>query len=63
MRTATPLVTWSRMSECGPSATSAAISTPRCMGMGCSTSTSGSAAASRSRVMPYSTAYSWIDGK
>ena len=34
MRTATPFVTWSRITEYGPSATSLAISTPRFMGPG-----------------------------
>ena len=34
MRTATPLVTWSRMSERAPSATSAATSMPRFIGPG-----------------------------
>ena len=34
MRTATPLVTWSRMTEYGLSATSGEISTPRFTGPG-----------------------------
>ena len=34
MRIATPLVTWSRMTLCGPSATSESISTPRFIGPG-----------------------------
>ena len=41
MRTATPLVTCSVISDAGPSATSAAISTPRFIGPGCMTSASG----------------------
>ena len=39
MRTATPLVTWSRITEWGPSATFEASSMPRLMGPGCMTST------------------------
>src|SRR5205814_2694928 len=35
MRTATPFVTWSRMTLWGPSATRESISTPRFMGPGC----------------------------
>jgi len=34
MRTATPLLTWARMTDCGPSATSEAISMPRFIGCG-----------------------------
>ena len=37
MRTASPFVTWSRMTLCGPSATSLSISTPRLIGPGCIT--------------------------
>src|SRR2546425_2235711 len=53
MRTATPLETWSRITEYGPSATSGDSSTPRFTGPGCMISTSGRAwAASRSSVRP-----------
>ena len=38
MRTATPLRTWSMITERGRSATSALISTPRFIGPGCITS-------------------------
>ena len=41
IRTATPLATWSRITEYGPSATSEAISTPRFIGPGCMIITSG----------------------
>ena len=41
MRTATPLFTWSKITEYGPSATSGLISTPRFIGPGCIISTSG----------------------
>ena len=41
MRTATPLATCSVTSDAGPSATAAAISTPRFIGPGCITSASG----------------------
>ncbi len=41
MRTATPLDTCSVMTDAGPSATSAAISTPRLIGPGAITSASG----------------------
>ena len=41
MRTATPLRTWSRITDCGPSATSEAISMPRFIGCGCMTMASG----------------------
>ena len=41
MRTATPISTCSRMSDCAPSATSESISTPRFIGPGCMTSASG----------------------
>src|SRR5688572_9682102 len=53
MRTATPLRTCSRMTDCGPSATSEEISMPRFMGCGCITMASGLATASRSGVSPY----------
>src|ERR1700691_2767966 len=39
IRTAPPLLTCSRITDFGPSATSDAISTPRFMGPGCMTST------------------------
>src|SRR5262249_21132935 len=39
IRTATPLATWSRMTEYGPSATSGESSTPRFTGPGCMIST------------------------
>ena len=52
MRTATPLRTWSRITDCGPSATSEAISMPRFMGCGCMTMASGLALASRSADRP-----------
>ena len=41
MRTATPISTCSRMSDCAPSATMESISTPRFIGPGCITSASG----------------------
>ena len=50
MRTATPLLTCSRITERGPSATSEEISTPRFMGPGCMTSTSGEASLTRFAV-------------
>src|SRR5690242_4855509 len=52
IRTATPFVTWSVMTDCEPAATSAAISTPSFIGPGCMTSASGCASASRSAVRP-----------
>ena len=52
MRTATPKVTWGRMTACGPSATEESISTPRFIGPGCITMASGLASASRSCVRP-----------
>src|SRR5437660_1132147 len=53
MRTATPLATWSRITEYGPSATSGDSSTPRFTGPGCMINTSGRAwAASLSSVRP-----------
>src|SRR6266850_1636953 len=54
MRTATPLLTCSRMTERGPSATSEAISTPRFMGPGCMTSTLGEASFTRFASKPKS---------
>ena len=41
MRTATPISTCSRISDCAPSATSESISTPRFIGPGCITSAPG----------------------
>ena len=41
MRTATPISTCSRISDCAPSATMESISTPRFIGPGCITSASG----------------------
>ena len=49
MRTATPLATCAVMTDAGPSATSAAISTPRFIGPGCMTRASGCRRAARSR--------------
>ena len=60
MRTATPFVTCSRMTEFGPSATRGEISMPRFMGPGCMMSTSGLARPSRrafTRFEDYSAAY------
>src|SRR5688572_32314190 len=52
MRTATPLETCRRMTDCGPSATAESISTPRFIGPGCMTMASGLARRSRSGVSP-----------
>ncbi len=52
IRIATPFVTWSVMTDCGPAATSAAISTPSFMGPGCITRAPGFASASRAAVSP-----------
>src|SRR4029079_11975822 len=52
MRTAMPKVTCGRITECGPSATDEAISTPRFIGPGCMTIASGLARASLSSVRP-----------
>ncbi len=41
IRTATPISTCSRISDCAPSATAVSISTPRFIGPGCMTSASG----------------------
>ena len=62
MRTATPLVTWGRITLCGPSATSLSISTPRFIGPGCRMSRSRGARSSRSRVTPKTRLYSRSDG-
>ena len=58
MRTATPLVTCSRITLRPSSATSWAISTPRFMGPGCMITTSSLARARRSFVTPKWMAYS-----
>src|SRR5713101_4587332 len=58
MRTATPLVTWSRMTEYGLSATSGEISTPRLTGPGCMIRTSGRQCLSRSSPSPHTREYS-----
>src|SRR5213594_152683 len=52
IRTATPFVTWSRITLCGPSATRESISTPRFIGPGCMTVSARGALASRSTVTP-----------
>ena len=62
MRTATPLVTWSRMTEFDPSATSGVNSTPRLIGPGARMSIPGFDSASRSPFMPNRWAYSRTDG-
>ena len=63
MRTATPLATWLRITEYGPSATSEAISTPRFIGPGCMMMTSGLARRTRSMVIPKIVKYSCSEGK
>src|SRR6185437_11964788 len=63
MRMSTPFSTCSRITDCGESATSALISTPRIIGPGCITSASGLAARSRSRVTEYRATYSASLGK
>src|ERR1700724_4754752 len=63
MRTATPLRTWSRMTDCGPSATSEAISMPRFMWCGCITMASGRARPRRSRVSPQAAKYAAPSGR
>src|SRR3989440_9364482 len=62
MRTATPFVTWSRMTLCGPSATRDSISTPRFMGPGCMMTRGCCARSSRSCVTPNTRKYSRSDG-
>ncbi len=52
IRIATPLVTWSVMTDWAPAATSAAISTPSFIGPGCMTSAPGLAPARRAAVSP-----------
>ena len=57
-----PKVTWSRITDCGPSATAESISTPRFIGPGCITMQSGAASESFSWVSPYCLKYSCADG-
>src|SRR5690606_39590482 len=52
MRTATPISTWSVMTEAGPSAMAGSISTPRFIGPGCMTMASGLAWLSFSASRP-----------
>src|SRR5207248_9372936 len=52
IRTATPFVTWSRITLCGPSATRESISTPRFMGPGCMMVRGRGAFSRRSSVTP-----------
>ena len=52
MRTATPLLTWARITDCGPSAMPESISMPRFIGCGCITIASGCASARRAGVSP-----------
>src|SRR5437763_15219530 len=63
MRTARPLVTWSRMTLCTPSATSLSISTPRLIGPGCMMRQSGFKSFARSFVRPNKRVYSPSPGK
>src|SRR6184192_3479658 len=63
MRTATPLVTWSMMTEYGPSATALAISRPRLSGPGCRMMTCGLASLTASSVRQKYCAYSSSVGK
>src|SRR5213082_1824647 len=63
MRTARPVVTWSRMTLCTPSATSLSISTPRLIGPGCMMRQSGFKSLARSLVRPNKRMYSPIPGK
>ena len=58
IRTATPLVTWSRIAEPGSSAGSTTISTPRFIGPGCITNACGGRHAARCAVRPYIDEYS-----
>ena len=52
MRVATPLRTWSMITERGRSATSALISTPRFIGPGCMTRASSFMPSTRRAVSP-----------
>src|SRR4030042_1432381 len=61
--TATPLVTWSKITEKGPSATSGEIPTPRFIGPGCMMRTSGLALLRPSRFKPKNREYSRRVGK
>ncbi len=63
MRTARPLVTWSRMTLWAPSASSLSISTPRLIGPGCMIRQSGFSRFPRSFVSPNSRMYSPRPGK
>ena len=63
MRTATPLVTWSMITEYGPSATVLEISTPRFIGPGCRMMTSLRAFATASPDRQYMREYSSSDEK
>ena len=58
MRTARPLVTWSRMTLCAPSASSLSISTPRLIGPGCMIRQSGFKSFARCLVRPKRLVYS-----
>jgi len=62
MRTATPLRTWARITDCGPSATSEEISMPRFMGPGCMTIASALASFKRGAVSPKRAKYSAPSG-
>src|SRR5699024_7665155 len=63
IRTATPLVTCSTMTECSSSATSALISIPRFIGPGCMTMESSGMRFRRTRLSPYLREYSRALGK
>src|SRR5207247_11064970 len=58
VRTATPFVTWSRITLCGPSATRESISTPRFIGPGCMMVMGRATFSSRSAVTPKTRQYS-----
>src|SRR5262249_18724126 len=62
IRIGTPIAAWSVARECGPLATSEAISTPSFIGPGCMTRQPAAALLSRSRVSPYRDVYSPRDG-
>src|SRR6185503_3976727 len=62
-RTATPLVTWLRMTERRLSAASPLISSPRFIGPGCMMIVPFLSVPSRSRVRPKKRTYSGVDGK
>ena len=63
MRTARPLVTWSRITLCGPSASSLSISTPRLIGPGCMMRRRVSARSRALLVRPNRRVYSPRPGK